>query len=214
MSNPVTETAVFNGNTYTRYPESKRRQHRVYFQYHDKWKAAPRYLHRDIWIFRNGPIPKGYEIHHHDGNPLNNTIENFRCVTKAEHRKLDAERGAYDTPAVKANLNRIRHLTVAWHKSEEGRKWHSENAKKCFANRVATPRPCKQCKKEFLSVFKDAAICGPNCAQKVRRDSGLDDVERLCQLCQSKFKVNKYKKTKTCSSSCGNKVRWATRRAK
>ena len=37
--------------------------------------------------------PKGLEIHHVDGNPLNNNLENISFVSRKEHMKLD---GRYD----------------------------------------------------------------------------------------------------------------------
>ena len=43
-------------------------------------------LHRVIFEeFYNIKIPKGYEIHHIDGNSLNNDIRNLQCVTKEKH---------------------------------------------------------------------------------------------------------------------------------
>lgn len=40
------------------------------------------------WEAFNGPIPKGYVIHHIDFNPLNNYIGNMVVMTRAEHVKL------------------------------------------------------------------------------------------------------------------------------
>ena len=34
-------------------------------------------------------VPKGFERHHKDGNPLNNDPENIMIVTRSEHMKLD-----------------------------------------------------------------------------------------------------------------------------
>ena len=42
-------------------------------------------LHRLIWECANGEIPKGYEIHHIDGNKLNNSISNLEMITIANH---------------------------------------------------------------------------------------------------------------------------------
>ena len=41
-------------------------------------------LHQYIWMCVNGEIPEGYEIHHIDGNKLNNSIYNLELV---EHKK-------------------------------------------------------------------------------------------------------------------------------
>lgn len=46
------------------------------------------FLHQYIWMVANGSdIPEGYEIHHIDRNPSNNSIYNLELVEKTEHRK-------------------------------------------------------------------------------------------------------------------------------
>ena len=56
-----------------------------YRGYHGK------YLHRAVWEYYNGVIPKGYVIHHKDFNPANNDISNLQMLTKSEHKKLHFE---------------------------------------------------------------------------------------------------------------------------
>lgn len=51
------------------------------------------YMHINVWIAHNGPIPKGYVIHHKDyltntDNKTNNDIDNLQCMTRAEHASL------------------------------------------------------------------------------------------------------------------------------
>ena len=43
-------------------------------------------LHRAVWEYFHGPIPKGYHIHHMDGNRANNNIENLAC-SSTQHMK-------------------------------------------------------------------------------------------------------------------------------
>lgn len=44
-------------------------------------------LHQYIWIVANGcDIPEGYDIHHIDHNPLNNSIYNLELVEQHKHR--------------------------------------------------------------------------------------------------------------------------------
>jgi len=79
---------IYKGQKYTRNPNSKRRQHRVYYWRHDKWKEPPFPLHRQIWIDNFGEIPKGYSVHHKDDNTLNNSIENLEILSHSQHAVL------------------------------------------------------------------------------------------------------------------------------
>lgn len=56
--------------------------------------------HRKVWQEHFGPIPKDdlgrtYEIHHKNGNHMDNRIENLQCVTIEEHFKIHFEQGDY-----------------------------------------------------------------------------------------------------------------------
>ena len=44
-------------------------------------------LHMDVWVYYNGEIPKGYDIHHIDEDKLNNNISNLELLTHSEHSK-------------------------------------------------------------------------------------------------------------------------------
>lgn len=51
-------------------------------------ETGSRYLHRDLWESRHGPIPEGHDIHHLDFNPANNADENHQCLPHGEHSSL------------------------------------------------------------------------------------------------------------------------------
>jgi hypothetical protein len=42
--------------------------------------------HRIIWEMFNGPVPKGMEIDHKDGDKMNNKIENLRLCLSAQNK--------------------------------------------------------------------------------------------------------------------------------
>lgn len=43
------------------------------------------HVHRLQWVKFNGEIPKGYIVHHKDGNKLNWDIKNLELVSRGEH---------------------------------------------------------------------------------------------------------------------------------
>lgn len=44
--------------------------------------------HRAVWEKAHGPIPKGYEIHHLNGNGHDNRLENLVMLSHADHIRL------------------------------------------------------------------------------------------------------------------------------
>jgi hypothetical protein len=50
-------------------------------------------LHVYIYEKYNGKIPEGYDIHHVDGDSLNNNIDNLLMIEHGEHRKLHSKTG-------------------------------------------------------------------------------------------------------------------------
>lgn len=64
--------------------------------YTDKAKK-PIYIY--LWEKYHGPIPKGYVIHHKDGNHHNNCLYNLELLTRAEHiRKHNINRWGRPDP--------------------------------------------------------------------------------------------------------------------
>lgn len=55
------------------------------------WSKVYGSMHKCIWQFYNGKVPKGYTIHHKDGNKDNNVIENLCILSASEHSKLHAK---------------------------------------------------------------------------------------------------------------------------
>lgn len=51
-------------------------------------EGKKQYIHRACWEAYNGPIPSGHVVHHIDGDPLNNGIENLACILQGEHTRL------------------------------------------------------------------------------------------------------------------------------
>ena len=54
-----------------------------------KFKKDWRYYHHYVWeSFNKKPLPKGYCIHHKDGNKLNNLIKNLKFMTIKKHDQV------------------------------------------------------------------------------------------------------------------------------
>lgn len=60
---------------------------------------------RKLWLKYCGYIPKGFIIHHKDGDPSNNNILNLACVTTKHHGKLHKELGTFKHGPT---INRVR----------------------------------------------------------------------------------------------------------
>jgi len=45
------------------------------------------YVHRLVYEYHNGTIPKGVEVDHKDRRPTNNRIDNLRVVTKSQNQQ-------------------------------------------------------------------------------------------------------------------------------
>ena len=52
-------------------------------------------MHRKIYRKHYGPIPRGYHVHHIDGNHLNNDPSNLKAVTIQEHFDIHYKQGDY-----------------------------------------------------------------------------------------------------------------------
>lgn len=193
------EAITFNGVTYRRYPESPRLELRNYHL-----ARGGKRLHRAVWEHNNGPIPEGHHVHHKDGNTLNNDPENLECLSNLEHRRehWNDERAEWQ----RKHIASIRPLASAWHGSEAGLAWHSENGKRCWESREPTEATCQHCgdKYKTFSMGRNR-FCSNNCKSASRRASGADEVDRACVWCGNAFRVNKYSKQTSCSRSCGKR---------
>lgn len=205
------ERMEWNGRKYRRYPDAKGRSERVYW-HRSKSGGGVEYLHRDVWAHHHGAIPDGHHVHHVDGDPSNNAIENLECISPAEHlgkrHPYSDERRAQQA----ARLERIRPLASAWHRSDEGRELHRRIGPMARASFVPVPKPCMQCAAIFSprKIGNADLFCSNACKSAHRRASGVDNEQRICAECNASFTTNRYAVTATCSRSCGARARGRT----
>jgi len=140
----------------------------------DNWGRGECLLHRAKWLHYRGPIPKGFDIHHRDGDKSNNRLSNYEIIDRSAHRRLHMleriARGELSPPSAEA----LR-LAAQWHASPEGLAWHSENGKRAWINREWYGLKCQSCGKDYQSPYPNKSrFCHPNCKQDaLRRRRGV-----------------------------------------
>lgn len=106
-------------------------------------------LHCVVWEHYNGKIPKGYQIHHIDGDRYNNNIENLELVSRSEHARYHARKRMTEmTPeAFQAFHSKGIEAAKSWHKSPEGRAWHKAHSRGMVRKRHK--KDCMYCGGEY-----------------------------------------------------------------
>jgi hypothetical protein len=210
------EEVIFNGITFRRYPDSK--------AWADCWYYTPngRYrlqgvgrLHQEIWKAAHGPIPAGFEIHHVDRNPLNNSLDNLEAIHPHAHRAIH-EPDWVTNQRERSFTPKAQVLANAWHRSPEGRAWHSQHGKDAWGKRQPIERVCQQCGTSYSSITRRDTrdrFCSPACKSKWRRKALLDDTAVVCPICGVSFQTNVYRGSETCSRRCGAFLREQRKRS-
>ena len=174
------------------------------------------YLHRYVWELNNGEIPKGYDIHHKDGNRHNNEINNLEMVLSTKHQEYHGTINAADQEWIakqrKHMIENVIPKAAQRTISAEERASRSERSKIAWKNRMPSVYTCSCCGKKYetmaLGRNKDNinTFCSNSCKSLWRRKSGIDDIENNCVICGAVFKMNKYRVRETCSKSCASKL--------
>ena len=169
-------------------------------------------LHRYVWTYYNGLIPKGYHIHHIDADKGNNDISNLVMMLGQDHIKEHAQNLTEEQKQkLRDNMNRMaRPAACIWHKSKEGLKWHKRHYEemKDRLHRKDTFK-CLECGEEFIATANgQTKFCSNACKSKYRRKSGVDNEKRICECCGREFEANKYTGGKTCSKDCAYRLRY------
>ena len=153
-------TQEFNGKVYYLYKGEK------YFS-----KGRKR-LHRVVWEYYNGEIPKDYDVHHVDGNTHNNSINNLNLVNRFLHAKFTGKQRFKNNPNFAKEFHE-KGIEAAkkWHKSKEGKEWHSKHGKQTWVNREYRKLNCQVCGKEYETRHSGVSkYCHQNCKAKALRD--------------------------------------------
>ena len=167
------------------------------------YKTAPIYLHREVWIAANGPIPEKHHIHHKDGDRTNNELSNLELLSAAVHCKLTAK-GKHTAE------HRAKMLEGAarWRGTPEGKEYVRLFGKQPKRAPEKHEVICKGCG-DITWARPAQAFCSTACYQRWRRREGLDDTAHPCAVCGKQFSANKSDAIETCSRRCGQKLRLA-----
>jgi hypothetical protein len=146
-------------------------------------------LHREKFIEAFGPLEPKLDVHHIDGDKLNNDLRNLVALSRSQHLKSHAPAGA-----------------AAWsteHRSGVSREWWERKQPHAVT--------CHECKIEFMSTGQRAKFCSAVCrsADQRRRNpkpkKGREHLKRparACAACGSEFRAAD-PRTVTCSRGCG-----------
>lgn len=107
------------------------------------------YEHRLVWQRHHGPIPKGFHVHHINGNRKDNSLENLELLPSSEHHRHHfKEQGA----------------------TAEHKKRAADNVKKAWAKMPMLTLRCVVCSTEFHKrqhlTLGSAKYCSKQCSGK------------------------------------------------
>src|SRR6056297_1825200 len=97
----------FNGEVFRLYPGER---------YFSRGRSR---MHTKVWVHYFGNIPKGYQIHHKNGNKWDNRIENLEILPALLHQKEHGKRRAKENPEWFEQLHKKGiQKAKEWHKSD------------------------------------------------------------------------------------------------
>ena len=178
---------------------------RTYYQYEGRYFTSHiRKMHRDVWSFYNGEIPKGHHIHHIDGDVTNNDISNLELMEASAHLRMEGIKRHKENPEWSKEFHaKGIEMAKEWHKSPEGREWHKQHGVEAYAKRTPVLMVCQKCHKEYETTkMANSKFCSNNCKSASRKASGVDDVKRICVVCSTEFTANKYNTQTKCKRGC------------
>ena len=177
---------------------------RTYYQYEGRYfTSGVKKMHRDVWSFYNGEIPKGHHIHHIDGDVTNNDITNLQLMEASQHLRMEGKKRHQDNPEwSKQFYTKGIEVAKEWHRSPEGRLWHKQHGIDTFAKRIIYTLNCYVCNNPYKTKITNSKFCSNNCKSAHRRLSGVDNVKRICVVCSTEFTCNKYNSQTKCKRGC------------
>lgn len=136
------------------------------------FSSSSKRLHIQVYKNKYGDVPKGFHVHHKDGNRANNDISNLELITAKEHLSQHSKKRVKDNPSFFIKFQAMGQNTAKiWHSSTEGLAWHKKHGKNSWKNRKYKTHQCLQCGKYFESRYSGIIkYCHNNCKAKALRE--------------------------------------------
>lgn len=128
--------------------------------------STSRALHRDVWHYANGEIPKGYVVHHADFNKANNSLSNLQCLTDSAHKAIHGFAQKANTKQNRRCKNCKRAFAAFRNKKfccDKCRRDYYHGKEKKFSRR------CQCCGKKFKTRTAKSRFCSLKCANDYKR---------------------------------------------
>ena len=177
-----------------------------YMQHNGKHFHKDFFLHRVVWAYYNGELPDGYDVHHIDTNSANNTPENLKIMTRAEHRRLHG---------LCRLISPLERICPACGKTFIRRDTKSKYcSSECFFNARTFPKQektCLVCGKTFVVPTNnpEQKYCSMDCANKAKT---FHNRNKICPVCGKSFVAPSIKPNQIyCSRDCAYKGRMSPR---
>lgn len=133
-------------------------------------------LHRAVWEYHRGPIPKGFHVHHKTHDRSKNDIEDLELLPDGHHLSYHSK---INKDGAKGKEHMLKHVipkAVAWHKSEAAKEVHSRIGK---IKKERYEKKCEVCGGTFTTAHMTRGkFCGGACKarnlRRVRRENKIN----------------------------------------
>lgn len=168
---------VFDDLTEESFTEARMDGRRYAWYWKDDNAKHSVYRYQWRWIKQNGSIPKGYAVHHKDGDCTNDSLDNLEIKTFSAHsRHHHAEHSEAIPKAKCAECGKL-FLTRKRGNAREKEQQHCSLAcrweKKAQAKAALEARPCRRCGISFtprrVSESKKG-YCSMNCRRNIQKN--------------------------------------------